>query len=271
MKAHSSAGPQNADRCSQSTSGFGSPDPGFGQKLIDSFRRAWQGRRMKGAHESNRIVTSSWKSVKGKFADTGTRSRLLSAALRLISERGYDGVAVDDIVREAGVNKRMVYHYFGNKEGLCGEVLRSVYGELEAIEERLFSGEGGCADPVEALGRTVRTYFRFLAEHPMFVRLLLWENLAEGRHLAQMNIPVTKSPILARLAEVLEAGTRKGVFRPGLDARSVLASLIGLCLVHFSNRHTLSVTLGVDLGSRAWLKRAASDAEALLLEGIRAS
>jgi len=187
----------------------------------------------------------------------------------LVSERGCDGVAVVDIVREAGVNKRMVYHYFGNKEGLCSEVLRFVYGELEAIEERLFSGEGGCADPVEALGRTVRTYFRFLAEHPMFARLLLWENLAEGRHLAQVNIPVTKSPMLAGLAEVLEAGTRKGVFRTGLDVRSVLASLIGLCLVHFSNRQTLSVTLGVDLGNRAWLKRAASDAEALILEGIR--
>jgi TetR/AcrR family transcriptional regulator len=225
---------------------------------------------MIGAHQSNQTVTSSRRAVKGQLADSGTRARLLSAALHLISERGYDGVAVDDIVREAGVNKRMVYHYFGNKEGLCGEVLRFVYGELELIEGRLFAGESGCADPVEALGRTVRTYFRFLAEHPKFVRLLLWENLAEGRHLAQMNTPVTKSPMLSRLAEVLETGTRRGVFRAGLDARSVLASLIGLCLVHFSNRHTLTVTLGVDLGSRAWLKQAASDAEALLLEGIRA-
>jgi AcrR family transcriptional regulator len=194
---------------------------------------------------------------------------LLEAALRLISERGYDGVAVDDIVREARVNKRMVYHYFGNKEGLCGEVLRFVYGELEAIEGRLFAGGGGCADPVEALGKTVRTYFRFLAGHPMFVRLLLWENLAEGRHLVRMKTPVTKSPMLERLSEVLAAGTKAGVFRSGLDARGVLASLIGLCLVHFSNRHTLSATLGVDLGGRAWLRRAEADAEVLLLDGIR--
>jgi len=194
---------------------------------------------------------------------------LLAAALRLISARGYDGVAVDDIVREAGVNKRMVYHYFGNKEGLCGEVLRFVYGELEAIEGRLFSSGGGCSDPVEALGRTVRIYFRFLAGHPMFVRLLQWENLAEGRHLARMKTPVTKSPMLERLSEVLEAGAKAGVFRSGLDARGVLASLIGLCLVHFSNRHTLSATLGADLGGRAWLKRAEADAETLLLEGIR--
>lgn len=221
------------------------------------------------AHRSNRTVTKSPKRVKGKTEDPGTRSRLLLAALRLISERGYDGVAVDDIVREAGVNKRMVYHYFGNKEGLCGEVLRFVYEELEVIEGRLFAGGGVCADPVEALGRTVRTYFRFLAGHPMFVRLLQWENLSEGRHLARMSTPVTKSPVLERLSELLKAGTKMGVFRRGLDARGVLANLIGLCLVHFSNRHTLSATLGVDLGGKAWLKRAEADAVALLLDGIR--
>jgi AcrR family transcriptional regulator len=228
---------------------------------------------MKRAHQSNRIVTQSGRRVKGESADSGTRSRLLAAALRLISERGYDGVAVDDIVREAGVNKRMVYHYFGNKEGLCGEVLRFVYGELEAIEERLFArrGHGGYGgDPAAALGRTVKSYFRFLAEHPAFVRLLQWENLAEGRHLALMRTPVTKSPMLDHLSDLLKVGERDGVFRRGLDARSVLASLIGLCLVHFSNRHTLSATLGVDLGGKAWLRRAAADTELLLLDGIRA-
>ena len=52
-----------------------------------------------------------------------TRERILAAALREFSDKGFAGARVDRIARRARVNKRMLYHYFGNKESLFREIL----------------------------------------------------------------------------------------------------------------------------------------------------
>jgi len=220
------------------------------------------------SHRSNQTVTLRAKAVKRKKVPASVRSRLLDAALVLFAEHGYDGVAVDDIVARAGANKRMVYHYFGSKEALYGEVLRTVYDELEVIETALFDARDTAQDPVRAMEQTVSAYFSFLQKHPRFVRLLLWENLNEGRHLKKLDRPVTKSPVLTHLSRILEAGEKSARFRPGLDPRNVLVSLIGLCLVYFSNRYTLTSTLGVNLASKAFLADAAKHSSEILLHGI---
>ena len=57
-----------------------------------------------------------------------TRSALIRAARRLFTERGYEAVGAEQIVRAAGVTRGALYHHFGGKSGL----LDSAYEELEA-------------------------------------------------------------------------------------------------------------------------------------------
>ena len=60
-----------------------------------------------------------------------TRHRLLQAAIQQLVTLGSAGIRVDRLAAEAGVNKRMIYHYFGNKEGLCAWALDSQVARLE--------------------------------------------------------------------------------------------------------------------------------------------
>jgi len=198
------------------------------------------------------------------------RACLLEEAMRLFSARGFDGVAVDEIVAAAGVNKRMVYHYFGSKEGLYGAVLISVFEQLEDLETSLSGLSNGELDPAAALRAIVVAYFQFLRTHPEFVRLLLWENLQEGRHLALIGTAVTKTTILHHLETILSIGIKKKLFRANLDAHNVLVSLIGLCLVYFSNRHTLSWTVGLKLSDPKVMEQAEQHATSMLLGGVQA-
>ncbi len=190
--------------------------------------------------------------------------------MRLFAAKGFDGVTVDGIVGAAGVNKRMVYHYFGSKEGIYGAALERVFKDLEKLEADLISARRESQDLEASLQGIVYVYFEFLENHPEFVRLLLWENLQEGLHLRKLDSAVNKNPMLGYLGELLRAGVARGIFRSDLDARSVLISLIGLCQIYFSNRYTLSLTVDLNLSSSRVLKAAAVHTAKLFLEGLRA-
>lgn len=196
---------------------------------------------------------------------SGTRQRLLKAAIRLFSMKGYDGVSVDEIVAEAKVNKRMVYHYFGSKELLYQEVLREVYGRLLRLELAMVSPDSSIEDVLESL---IRTYFGFLAENPEFVQLLLWENLARGRHLGAATGSLSKAPILQVLNQALQTGIQEGRIHRSLKTKHLLINLIGLCLIYFSNRYTLSQTVGLDLQSRKVLDEGICQVTWLVNHGI---
>jgi TetR/AcrR family transcriptional regulator len=195
------------------------------------------------------------------------RDRLLRAAMTCFARAGYDGTTVDEIVAAAQVNKRMVYHYFGDKERLYHAVLAEAYRSLELVEIDALSHR---TDFDALTAEIVRTYFNFLRDHPEFVRLLLWENLNDGAGLAQADFRLSKDPMLTALSRLLRDGIAAGRIRADMDARYLLISLIGLCLIYSSNRYTLSQSLRLDLGSAAVREAGILHVTKLLLEGIKA-
>src|ERR1035441_10355936 len=99
-----------------------------------------------------------------------TRERILSAALKEFAADGFAGARVDAIARRAAINKRMLYHYFGDKEGLFRAVLRRKITERHAWAESL-SG-----DPAES----VAFWFEAACKDADWVRLLEWEALQDS-------------------------------------------------------------------------------------------
>lgn len=194
-----------------------------------------------------------------------SRRRLLEAATQCFARRGYDGVTVDEVVAKAKINKRMVYHYFGNKEGLYLEVLREVFGRLESVEIAAI-GEG--IDVTEAIRAVLRSYFEFLSDNPEFVKLLQWENLNEGRFIRAHPDILTKNPVVDRLSEILRKGQEAGIFRDNVEVRQLLILMIGVCFIYFSNRHTLSQTLAVDLNDPQIREKGLRTAETIMLRGL---
>jgi len=208
--------------------------------------------------------------VRKKRIRGGVQARLVAEAARLFAARGFDGVAVDEIVAASEVNKRMVYHYFGNKEGIYRAAVNHVFQDLHILEKKMIDSHSEKDGPVKGLRKVVSLYFSFHQTYPDFVRILQWENLNEGRHLATEESGMSKNPILEHLEKLLKEGAAAGVFRKGLDARLVLTSLIGLTGIYFSNRHTLSRSVGLDFGKEEVLRRAATHAEKVLFAGLRA-
>lgn len=194
-----------------------------------------------------------------------TRARLLNVGIAVFSQKGFAGATVDEIVETAGVNKRMVYHYFGSKEKLYQAALKEVYERLANIEIDPFAHP---REPEKVIEELIILYFRFLNDNPEFVNLLLWENLNRGRGIEGSDFELTKDPVLHHLDETIQHGIRSGRLRDDIDVKHLLISLIGLCLIYFSNRYTLSKTLGLNLSSCETLAVGIKHVVELVLKGI---
>ena len=180
-----------------------------------------------------------------------TRGRILEAATAEFSARGLGGARVDSIARTAGVNKRMLYHYFGNKEALFLAVLERAYEKIRGQESALRLEN---VAPVEAMRRLVRFTFNYFVENQYFVALLNSENLHKARHIRRSpRVTSINSPLIGALDRILQRGRREGVFRGGVDPLQLYISIAGVAYFYFSNIHTLSTIFARNLNSPAAL------------------
>lgn len=174
-----------------------------------------------------------------------TRRAILDAAAAEFSARGFGGASVNAVAERAGINKRMLYHYFGNKEDLFLVVLEEAYADIRNSERRLSLTD---LEPGEAMRRLVLFTWRYYLENPSFISLLNTENLHKARHLKRSeNIRALHSPLVDTLEELLRRGARDGVFRPGVDPVQLYVSIAALGFFYLSNAYTLSTIFGRDL------------------------
>jgi AcrR family transcriptional regulator len=177
----------------------------------------------------------------------GTRSRILDAATKEFARLGLGGARVDRIAVRAGANKRMLYYYFGDKDGLFLAVLEHAYSGIRNAEQQLHLLD---TPPVAAIARLVEFTWRYYLEHPEFLTLLNSENLHRARHLRRSKqIRAMNSPLIATLREVLRRGETEGLFRRGVDPLQLYISIAGLAYFYLSNNHTLSQVFDCDLAA----------------------
>jgi TetR/AcrR family transcriptional regulator len=177
-----------------------------------------------------------------------TREALVRSGVAEFARAGFAGARVDEIARAAGVNKQLVYHYWGSKQGLYLASLESVYAEIRAKEQALSLGD---KEPREAMAQLVGFSFDYLAEHPEFIAMLADENRNEGRHVLESgDLRQMHMPFVEMLEQTLERGVRAGVFRDDYDAVDLYISIAGISYFFFSNNHTLSAIFGRRLNDR---------------------
>lgn len=174
-----------------------------------------------------------------------TRSRILAAATREFARRGLAGARGDRIARAARASERMVYYYFGSKEGLFRAVLEAAYIALRQAE-RSVRLDG--LPPAQALDEFCRFVWRYYLEHPEFIGLVNTENQHRAEHLKRSpQLAQLVSPVVDLLRALLERGVAAGVFRRGIDPVELYIAIAALGYFYLSNSATLSAVLGRDL------------------------
>ena len=174
-----------------------------------------------------------------------TQAAILAAATAEFTAKGLGGARVDEIARRARVNKRMIYHYFGDKDGLYLAVLETAYAGIRTAELGLRLSD---KDPVEGMRELVLFTWRYFIDHPEFLSLLGTENLHRAAYLKKSRkIRDLHSPLVGMIADLLQRGAKQGVFRRDVDPVELYISIAALGFFYMSNRFTLSTIFGRDL------------------------
>ena len=196
-----------------------------------------------------------------------TRETILAAAGAEFADKGLDGGRVDRIARRAKANKRMIYHYFGNKQGLYLAALERVYADLRGTERKLVFTR---LDPETAIRRLVEFNFDYLRQHPELISLINNENLHRAKHLrTSKTVRELHSPLVASIGEILKRGVEQGIFREGLDPMQIYITTAAVGFFYLSNNWTLSAIFGVDLGRAAACARRKRHNVDMILKALR--
>jgi AcrR family transcriptional regulator len=181
------------------------------------------------------------------------RARIRNAAMAEFAARGFEGASMDAIAARTHTTRALINYYFGDKEKVYLAVLEHVYGEIRLAEDRLDLDQ---LAPAEAIRRIVEFTYDYYLEHQGFVRLVVAENQAGGRHLrkSRMMRSLNRS-IIDTLRRVLERGQRDGTFRRDVDPIEVHRAIAALGIFNVTNQHTFSAIFQADMGTRGDVAR----------------
>jgi AcrR family transcriptional regulator len=182
-----------------------------------------------------------------------TRHNILEIATAEFADKGFSGARVDDIAARTNTSKRMIYYYFGDKEGLFVAVIERAYGRIRQIEATLKLDH---LEPESALRTLVGFTFDYQNANEDFIRLVMTENIHKGVHLARSgNLEELNFPVIATMRDIYRRGVAAGAFRDGLDEIDLHMSISALCFFNVANRATFSRIFKREMASPEALAR----------------
>ena len=174
---------------------------------------------------------------------------ILEVALREFADKGLSGARIDEIAAATRTSKRMIYYYFGSKEGLYLAVLEHSYREMRRIEAELTLDN---LPPEEALRRLAEFTFDHHSSHEDYIRIVMNENIERGKYLAQSQIiQELNVPAISAIERLYVRGVAEGVFREGLDPVDIHASISALAFFNVSNQYSFGQIFKRDLSTPA--------------------
>ena len=182
-----------------------------------------------------------------------TRFNILEVATAEFADKGLSGARIDEIAERTNSSKRMIYYYFGSKEGLYRAVLERAYTAVREVDA---DNRRDDLDPDAALRDVVGVTFDYHNQHPEFVRLVMNENILRGAHVGEVpGIRERNRKVIDQLPAILARGVASGHFREGVDPVELHMTISALCFYNVSNRYTFSFGFERDMSSPKALAR----------------
>lgn len=174
----------------------------------------------------------------------GVQANIIAVALEEFARNGLSGSRMDEIAAKTRTSKRMIYYYFGDKDGLYRRVLEEAYRKVRDGEQRLDLDD---LPPVEALSRLVEFTFDHHSRNPDFIRMVMIENIHRGAYMERSDaIRAVNAGAIKKLEDICRRGREAGLFR-AVEPVEIHWHISALSFFNVSNRATFAGIFGDEL------------------------
>ena len=196
----------------------------------------------------------------------GTRKNIIEVASQEFALNGLSGARIDEIAAKTRSSKRMIYYYFGDKEGLYLSALESAYATVREGEAEL---DIAGLSPVDGLKRLVEFTFEHHHQHEDFIRMVMIENIHHGQYLERSSVVRDLNvTAIAHIRGLYERGVAESLFREGLDPLEIHWQISALCFFNVSNRATFSQLFAHDFGAAEMQERLKANTVEMVLRYV---
>lgn len=155
---------------------------------------------------------------------TDKKEHIISKAVELFAEKGFEGTSIRDLAAKAEVNVAMVNYYFGSKEKLFEAMVQYKAAYLKGVIEEV--SKDNSLNELQKLDKIIESYVNKMFSNRLFHRVIHQELMIHQRESIQDSIINIVSPNSLAIKNIIESGIRKGTFRK-VDAPLVIASIFG--------------------------------------------
>ncbi|MES2128053.1 MAG: TetR/AcrR family transcriptional regulator [Pseudomonadota bacterium] len=187
---------------------------------------------------------------------------IVTEAVRVFAESGYEGASVATIAENAGLSKQNLMYYFPTKQALYQRVLDDVLDEWLARMESLADPE---QDPRDVLRAYIQAKLRFSREHPYASRVYAMEVIS-GAQLYGEQIRARVVPLLRRDIEVFEKWSSEGRIAP-INATHLLFAIWAMTQSYAD----FSTQMALVLNRKQLTKKDFDEAEAMIVDMVLAA
>ncbi|GEM_PF-173880 len=181
------------------------------------------GEFLKHAKRSKSFELTPEQKIAVLSAEERRKEKILEAAFRVFSSKGFQNTTMDDIASTAGVSKGTCYQYFKSKEEIF---IATIDATLERLLSQAEQAASKATDPLERLGLKGLTFITKYADLQMMIIGLFTEILGGNKKLKSKAKQVHEK-VAEFLSKEIERGIREGKLRH-IDSKSVAHALIGI-------------------------------------------
>ena len=196
-----------------------------------------------------------------------TKRRILEAAKSEFAAKGFDGARLGTIARAAAVQQALIHHYFHDKEGLHGEVVRSglaamtegvwqLLSRMDAppVKSTKAKSKNRSNDELRLLAEAfVDLLLRFFATNGSFLAILRHESRRNGDGAAKI-VHGSVAPIFDGIVGRLDAMRARGVVKKDVDARHLVLSCVAMVAFPFQEEPFVGAIWPADWHGAAFLE-----------------